>query len=137
MRKTDTNFLTVFGDGKTDARTIESLLIQKLFFDVNMGAKKFKVRLNVTKTVFNGRKYITSTGISQMSIVVNQPPENGTCILTKRLVKADNSTEWKRASEGRALLDLYSIKCQNWVDPEGHSVVKYVFNGKYSLSLKN
>ena len=120
----------VFGDGQTDARTIESLLIQKLFFDVNMKAKKFKVRLNVTNTVFNGRKHISSNGISEMTIVVNPPPENGTCIIPKRVIKDDNTTTWIRASEGRALLDLYTIKCQSWVDPEGHSVVKYVFNAK-------
>ena len=46
-------------------------------------------------------------------MVVNQPPENGTCILKKRVQAASTAgpAVWKyNATDGKAMLDIYSIK---------------------------
>ena len=46
-------------------------------------------------------------------MVVNQPPENGTCTLKKKdqAASAGGPIVWKyNATDGKAMLDIYSIK---------------------------
>ena len=72
-------FSTVFGDGSYDARDGESLSIRSDFFSLNSGVREFQILLNVTKSYHDGRREIVSHGITYINVVVNSPPENGTC----------------------------------------------------------
>ncbi len=88
--------------------------------------------LNVTKIVFDGRKNITASGISFLNLIINQPPENGTCEFLK-LGKdpVTNGDVWNHgARDGIALINTYKVVCKDWKDPEEHSLAKYVFKGK-------
>ena len=40
---------------------------------------------------------------------------------------ADGSYEWKDAETGLAMLDEFKLWCKDWVDPNGHTIVKYSF----------
>ena len=34
------------------------------------------------------------------------------------------------SGKNTALLDVYYISCQGWMDPNRHNIIKYVFKGK-------
>ena len=60
----------------------KELSIQQRFFDLqSKDIKDFILKLNITKKVYDGRKYIYSHGTAYINIFINDPPENGTCII--------------------------------------------------------
>ena len=77
----------VFADGSRDARDNKELSIQQKFFDLQEydtwvgGEKKFIIKLNITKSVWDGRKFSHSYGTAYMNIFINSAPENGTCTI--------------------------------------------------------
>lgn len=119
----------MFGNGRSDSRTTEDLAIRELFFELNPGLKNFRITFNVTKTVNNGQREISSSGSSYLDIIVNQPPVNGTCELLVLSTNENNEEEWIPASSARSLKDVLRVICSGWVDPDGHSITKFVFKG--------
>ena len=60
----------------------KELSIQQRFFDLqSKDIKDFILKLNITKKVYDGRKFIYSHGTAYINIFINDPPENGTCII--------------------------------------------------------
>ena len=47
------------------------------FFKLNSMVKHFDLALNITRCVTNGRKKACSSGISTMTIFINDPPHKG------------------------------------------------------------
>ena len=117
----------VFAGGEKDYRNQKDLSMVSDFFAANPDVLEFTLRLNVTQTVFNGRKNVSASGLSTLKILVNRPPENGTCYIQRRVLKADGSYEWENAETGLAMLDEFKLWCKDWVDPNGHTIVKYSF----------
>ena len=65
----------VFADGSRDARDKKELSIQQRFFDLQNwpeGDKKFVIKLNITKSVWNGRKWSYSYGTAYMNMFINR-----------------------------------------------------------------
>ena len=65
----------VFADGSRDARDKKELSIQQKFFDLQNwpeGDKKFIIKLNITKSVWNGRKWSYSYGTAYMNMYINR-----------------------------------------------------------------
>lgn len=119
---------TAYADGLRDGRDSKQLSIQQKFFELQKaGFKEFELTLNVTNKVFNGRRWVSAYGTSTMKIIINSPPINGTCDITIRSLQPDGSTLWVPAETGKALVDEFKISCRKWVDPDGHTVNKYVF----------
>jgi hypothetical protein len=117
----------VFADGTRDARDSKQLSIQQPFFDIQHDVfKKFVIKLNITKKVYDGRKFTYASGITYLNVFINSPPDTGTCIVQ---VGKENST-WVVANSGRGLLDVFRIVCSGWTDPNYHAIVKYVFKRK-------
>jgi hypothetical protein len=119
----------VFADGSRDARDQMELAINKKFFELQeAGVKDFKIKLNITKIVFNGLKNISASGLAEMHLAINDPPENGTCTIKTASIEESSGKEvWQPAATGYALIDEFKIQCTNWVDPNGHTITKYVF----------
>ena len=118
----------VFADGSRDARDLKELSIQQKFFELqDKGVKEFVLKLNITKAVFDGRKYSYSSGNAFLNIFINDPPENGTCTIQIGQTGADGNILYVPAETGRALLDEFLIKCVDWVDPNDHAITKYIF----------
>lgn len=122
----------VFSDGLRDARDGPQLAIKQEFFSAQTTSPLhgFKLILNITNEVFNGRKYTTAYGTSQLNVFVNDPPQNGTCEIRKKEVNAQGQEAWVIAETGTGLLDKFLITCKDWVDPNGHVVNKYIFKRK-------
>lgn len=55
-------------------------------------------------------------GASDIFLHINQPPEDGNCTI--------------EPETGKALLDLFSINCKGWLDPEGGAIEHYGFWSK-------
>lgn len=130
IRKEDLkpNCFYTYADGLRDGRDSKQLSIQQKFFELQKaGFKEFELTLNVTNKVFNGRRWVSAYGTSTMKIIINSPPINGTCDITIRSLQPDGSTLWVPAETGKALVDEFKISCRKWVDPDGHTVNKYVF----------
>jgi hypothetical protein len=92
----------VFASGDRDYRNGKELSIVKNFFDVNPGVFTFNLKLNVTQSVFDGRKWVSASGASSLKILVNRPPENGTCYIQTR-------TQERRLTEMRLIAWICSF----------------------------
>ena len=132
----------MYADGSRDARDTKELAIQQRFFPLNQIAfdgklEKFKIKLNVTEQSPDGRGGIKyAHGVSELQMFINKRPENGTCWIKIRGVGTASDPEevtWTPTKTGRALLDEFWILCQNWVDPDDHTVNKFVFKSKYKI----
>ena len=127
-------FFKVFGDGTTEARFNKELSLQEKFFkmlDPNM--KRFQLSLNTTRTIFNGIKNISSYGYTEFTIIINDPPENGSCSILG-FIKKDQ--KWLDTSVGLGLVQEFKLNCDNkWVDPNGHKILEYVFKSKWVIYL--
>ena len=123
----------MYADGSKDARDSEELSVQQRFFPLQDPLpKKFVLKLNVTQGVFDGRKTVFAYGTAYINIFINDPPENGTCDITVLDGQdADGGDVWKPAKTGMALLDIFHIGCQDWVDPNDHTITKYVFKREF------
>ena len=118
----------VFADGSRDARDNKELSIQQRFFELQeSGIKDFIIKLNITKSVWDGRKFSHSYGTAYMNIFINDPPENGTCSIRLPEYDAQGKEVWVEADTGRSLIDKFQLSCRDWVDPNDHSIRKYVF----------
>ena len=119
----------MFGDGSRDARDSKELSMKTQFFTgQTFPLKTFTLKLNVSTIVFNGYENTTAYGTSTLNVIVNSPPENGTCAVTEKVVDAKSGEEtWVRAQTGTALVMEFRISCQDWVDPDGHAITKYKF----------
>ena len=62
-----------------------------------------------------------------MNILINDPPENGTCWVRILSHDALGREVWSPAKTGKALVDEFLIGCQDWKDPNDHLITKYVF----------
>ena len=62
----------VFAGGDKDYRNQKDLSMVSDFFASNPDVLEFTLRLNVTQTVFNGRKNISASGLSSLKILVNR-----------------------------------------------------------------
>lgn len=50
------------------------------------------VKLNVTNVVWNGRENAMAYGTSYLNVIINDPPENGTCtVLVNPQLKKKNT----------------------------------------------
>eukprot|EP00095_Tigriopus_kingsejongensis_P012230 maker-scaffold528_size145933-snap-gene-0.29 protein:Tk12230 transcript:maker-scaffold528_size145933-snap-gene-0.29-mRNA-1 annotation:"hypothetical protein IscW_ISCW000316" len=121
----------VFGDGRTDARDSDDLALREMFFKINPQVKTFRITLNATNTIHNGQRHISSSGTSYLDVIINQPPENGTCDLTVKTIESNGEEHWKWTSDGRSLKDVFRLVCSNWVDPDEHEITKFVFKGSH------
>ena len=93
--------------------------------------KEFQLSLKTTRTVFNGLKDISSYGFTEFTIIINDPPVNGSC---KMLGFDKNLNEWIDKNAGLALVQEFQLECDNkWVDPNGHKIKEYVFKSKYHI----
>ena len=120
----------MFGDGESDARFGTDLALRKTFYQLNPEVKSFRVKLNVTKKINNGFKDIYAYGNAELDLEVNDPPVNGTCDIRGLEIGANGAISWREnARDGRALLDVMQIRCQGWVDPNAHDIVKFDFTG--------
>ena len=120
----------MFGGGTEDARGGTALSLQKIFYQINPGIKEYTVKLRVTRRINRG-EVVESYGLSEMRVIINQPPVNGTCTFEKRFIdKESGLASYKATSAGRSLIDEYRLKCIDWVDNEGHLINKYKFTGK-------
>ena len=118
----------VFADGTSDARDSKELSIQQKFFDLqDSSIKEFVLKLNITKSVFDGRSWSYSYGTAYINIFINDPPENGTCKIQIQEKTEDDKLLWVNAKTGRGLLDEFRIDCTDWVDPNDHVINKFVF----------
>lgn len=120
------NVFSVFGDGTTDARFSQDLSIKQIFFDIQSEPiKQFHLSLDVTKTNQVGGKLVNTTGYTEFTIFINDPPVNGSCYA---YVEDPVSKQWVDFDAGTALIDSFKIFCDDeWVDPNKHRVVKYAF----------
>ena len=85
----------VFADGSADARDLKELSIQQRFFDLqSKSIKEFVLKLNITKGVFDGRKWGYSYGTAYINIFINDPPENGTCVIRQKIWNLCLSTNY-------------------------------------------
>ena len=117
----------VYADGSSDARDSKELSIQQKFFDLqDSSVKDFVLKLNITKSVFDGRSWSYSYGTAYINIFINDPPENGTCRIQIQETQ-DDKLVWVDAKTGRGLLDEFRIGCSDWVDPNDHVINKFVF----------
>ena len=63
--------------------------------------------------------------------ILNMPFYVGTCeIVNKGLTEMDDPVT---SGKNTALLDVYYISCQGWMDPNRHNIIKYVFKGNYQI----
>merc|ERR1739848_546134 len=62
-----------------------------------------------------------------MNIFINSAPENGTCTIKLPAIDQSGKEVWVPAKTGRALIDEFLISCKSWVDPDDHSIKKYIF----------
>ena len=129
--------LTVYADGREDNRQGEQLSISQRFFDLQTNEidgklEKFKIKLNITNQVFNGHQLVDSFGLSYLNVFINNPPENGTCEITKGTGTFDNNNNeiHVSATNGKALLDKFKINCNKWGDRDGHQITKYQFKSE-------
>jgi hypothetical protein len=118
----------VFADGTRDARDTKELSIQQKFFELQTsGIKEFVLKLNITKKVWDGRKWDYSSGTAYLNIVINDPPENGTCTIKLPALDAEGKEVLVPAHTGRSMLDEFTIQCGDWKDPNDHTITKYIF----------
>ena len=97
--------------------------------------KEFQLSLKTTRTVFNGLKYISSYGFTEFTIIINDPPVNGSC---KMFGFDKNLNEWIDKNAGLALVQEFQLECDNkWIDPNGHKIQEYVFKSKYHHFCRN
>lgn len=132
-------FCAVFGDGSRDARDSKELAIQQKFFDLQSPSTNvFMLKLNVTQGTFDGRGTTYASGVAYMKVFINEAPVNGTCSIQvkKTLEASTGKTVWAAAQTGRALMDEFLISCQNWVDPNGNSITKYIFKSESAIDLE-
>lgn len=40
---------------------------------------------------------------------------------------------WETADTGMALMEEFAISCKDWVDRNGHAIVKYLFKSESTL----
>ena len=103
--------------------------IMSQFFAMNPTLKEFVIDLNVTRCVETGigasRKMSCSTGISTLNILVNDAPVDGACHVINMGLTEENDPA--QLGENTALLDVFSVECKGWKDPNQHALVKYVF----------
>ena len=93
--------------------------------------KRFQLSLNTTRTIFNGIKNISSYGYTEFTIIINDPPENGSCSILG-FIKKDQ--KWLDTSVGLGLVQEFKLNCDNkWVDPNGHKILEYVFKSKWVI----
>ena len=103
----------VYADGSSDARDSKELSIQQKFFDLqDSSVKDFVLKLNITKSVFDGRSWSYSYGTAYINIFINDPPENGTCRIQIQETQ-DDKLVWVDAKTGRGLLDEFRIGCSD------------------------
>lgn len=122
----------VFGDGSKDARDDKELsIVQPFFPNQNSKLKEFDLKLEVTQisqVTYKGKtRSKKAVGLSSLTIKINDPPENGTCTIQIEKPGADGKPKLVPAKTGRALLDEFYILCEKWVDPNAHSVNKFIF----------
>ncbi|GAB6020442.1 polycystic kidney disease 1-like 2 [Chamberlinius hualienensis] len=84
----------------------DEMAINRGFFGNMTGQNKFNLQLNVTNS-------LGSVGRSIMFLLINQPPIGGSCSMNP--------------PNGKVMLDIFSIGCNGWTDPEGHTINKYTF----------
>ena len=119
----------VFGDGTTEARFNQEFSLQEKFFRMlDPNIKRFQLSLNTTRTIFNGVKNISSYGYTEFIIIINDPPENGSCSILGFYQK---DQKWLDTSVGLGLVQEFKLNCDNkWVDPNNHKIQEYVFKSK-------
>ena len=100
------------------------------FFKMNSQIKKFEIQLGITRCINNGRKTSCSTGLSTLNVNINDPPYMGTCSIKNLGMTEENDPSVLGLNT--ALLDVFTIQCNGWMDPNQHSITKYVFKSKYS-----
>ena len=90
--------------------------------------KRFQLSLNTTRTIFNGVKNTSSYGYTEFTIIINDPPENGSCSILGFYQK---DQKWLDTSVGLGLVQEFKLNCDNkWVDPNNHKIQEYVFKSK-------
>ena len=97
------------------------------FFSMNPKLKGFDIELNITRCIKTTRKTVCSSGVSTVSVKVNDPPALGSCTISN----LGQTMVMDRVNPGynTALLDIFDIRCQLWKDPNQHAITKYVFRG--------
>jgi hypothetical protein len=88
------------------------LSISRLLFQASNTPLHWKVELNLVIA----KSGANSSANASMIYSINKPPQNGTCSIDKLI--------------GYAAQTFFNIKCVNWTDPEGGTVVKYEYFGK-------
>ena len=118
----------IFADGSRDARNLKELSIQQKFFELqSKNIKEFVLKLKITKKVFDGKTTTESHGTAYLNIFINDPPENGTCVIKIASKNSEGNDVWVPALTGRSLLDEFLIQCTNWRDPNDHAINKFIF----------
>ena len=69
-----------------------------------------------------------------MKLIINDPPENGTCWIRILSHDALGREVWSPAKTGKALVDTFLLGCHDWADPNGHVITKYVFKRELKKS---
>ena len=106
-------------------------LQEKFFKMLDPNIKRFQLSLNTTRTIFNGVKNISSYGYTEFTIIINDPPENGSCSI---LGFHQKDQKWLDTSVGLGLVQEFKLNCDNkWVDPNGHKILEYVFKSKWVI----
>lgn len=103
------------------------------FFQLNPKIRDFTIELNITRCINNGRKVSCSSGISTLNIMINDPPAYGKCVIKNLGITEENNPS--APGFNTALLDVFSITCSEWRDPNQHTIVKYVFKSKIFLCV--
>ncbi|XP_023236367.1 uncharacterized protein LOC111635594 [Centruroides sculpturatus] len=94
--------------------------INHTLFQAHQQCKQFRFRIIAKST--------EGVGKTEMYLIINQPPEGGTCSLTP--------------TEGTSLLQYFFMKCSGWTDPEGKTKV-FTYTtmvniiGMYTTTLRN
>ena len=119
----------VFADGSRDARDLKELSIQQKFFDLqDKSIKEFVLKLLITKEINDGKNDPTYVnGTAYINVFINDPPENGTCVIKIEKLNAEGKNVWVPAKTGRSLVDEFFIQCENWMDPDDHAIIKHNF----------
>ena len=100
-------------------------LKQKFFEIQHEQFDSFKLSLDVTKSVKIGGKRSFAYGNTDFTILINDPPLNGSCYMHVKDLTTDS---WVEAYTGTSLIDTFRLYCDNdWIDPNKHRIVKYAF----------
>ena len=53
---------------------LKKLICEQIFFLQHANFKTFVIKLNITKKVFDGRKFTYASGINYLNVFINSPP---------------------------------------------------------------